>query len=520
MVMNDIFACYHLPQEALDAHHSLQTLTFSLPKERAADQKTPSKVQLQVPVLTTAELEKVVQRIKQARSSYLVRLSTGELVELIDEAVWKWLDSRYEWRQVAEEFLPVVTGYDREMIRLFLGRYLRRFRRESLLRIIDEDFPNPYVLDEFRPRRAGGMYRAYGPQLITHIFSGNVPVLPVWSIVAGLLLKSATIGKVSSSEPLFPVLFARTIAEIEPRVAETMAMLWWKGGDDELERAAFRQSEAVIAYGGQKTTQAIARKVPSGVRFVEHGHKVSFGVVTNEALQLTKVWDIARRAAEDVSWFDQQGCLSPHVFFVEEGGQISVKDFARILAQEMDRFERKMPRAVLSTAENQAIITKRSEAEFQSLHWGDTQISSGDELDAGAEDHHPNDAETELHHSEQGTAWTVIYQANPSAFPFSVLNRMVTVVPIKCMEELTDRLKDVQHLLQTAGVACSPQKFHALIDILGRAGVNRISYLGEMSQPEPGWHHDGRFHLGELVRWCDVESTVERKMDELDPWRE
>jgi hypothetical protein len=490
--MINVFSCYHLPQsenvtkEEVEA--SLETLTFS---------NHGRELQLKVPKLSGEQLSKITLEIKKNRSEYLQHLKVNEIVDLLEQAINKWLDPDYELRKLAEEMLPIITGYDQEMVRLFLSRYLRHFRKEKLQRIIDQDFPNPLVLDEFRPRLAGGLYRAYGPELATHIFSGNVPALPLWSMVSGLIVKSATLGKVSSSEPLFPVLFAKTLEELEPRLAQSIAILWWKGGNEELEEVAFRESEAVIAYGSEQTTKQIAMRVPSGVRLLIHGQKISFGVITNESLEGTKAHETARLAAHDTSWFDQQGCLSPHVFYVEQGGKISAKDFARMLAHEMANFEHKMPRAKLSTEENNAILKVRSQAEFQS--YGSEQI--------------------ELLSSEGGTAWTVIYREDV-AFPFSVLNRVVTVIPIENIEELQLKISDVKHVVQTVGVACPPQKLRPLINLLGSNGVNRICALGQMPQPEPGWHHDGRFNLADLVRWCDIESSVELQMDKYDPYRD
>jgi cytochrome c551/c552 len=486
--MNSLYSGFFLPDH-LVSEFQFKTLLF---------ENHFRTVELKVPEMTGEQLSAVILSVKKQRQEYLNKLQTNDIISVIDEVVQKWLNPNYELRQFAEETLPVITGYDDEMIRQFLSRYLRSFRKEKLQRIIDEDFANPLVLDEFRPRKSGGLTRAYGPELITHIFSGNVPALPLWSLVSGLLVKSATLGKVSSSEPLFPSLFAKSIAEIDPNLAKTIAITWWRGGNDELEHSAFTQSQTVIAYGGEHTINQVSRKVPSHVRFIEHGHKVSFGVVTKECLTGSLAWQSAQRAAKDASWFDQQGCLSPHVFYVEKGGKYTPRDFARLLAHEMSNFEHKMKRASLTTAEINAIMKVRSNAEFESF--------SNDDV--------------ELFTSEQGTSWTVIYREKQDEFPLSVLNRLVTVVPIDHVDEIRNKVDDVKHFIQTVGVACPPQSFQSLIHILGECGVNRICFLGEMSQPEPGWHHDGRFNLGDLIYWCDVESSIESTMDKFDPYRD
>ena len=46
---------------------------------------------------------------------------------------------------------------------------------------------------------------------------------------------------------------------------------------------------------------------------------------------------------------------------------------------------------------------------------------------------------------------------------------------------------------------------------LGQAGVTRICAVGQMTSPEAGWHHDGRFSLLDLVRMVDIEASTERE---------
>lgn len=482
-----IFDCYHLPKEMREGL-VFRTLSFESKGET---------VHLRVPDLTGRQVTELAVFLKMQQNEYMKYLRVQDIIDILDTAVQRWLDPSYELRKLAQEWLPIITGYDGEMIRLFLTQYLRNFRKEKLQRMVDEDFPNPLVLDEFRPRKAGGLIRAYGPELTTHIFSGNVPALPLWSLTSGLLVKSAALGKVSSSEPLFPVLFAKTIEEINPNLAQAIAIVWWKGGHRELEEAAFRGSDLVVAYGSDKSTREIATRIPPHVRYMAHGHKVSFGVIAGECLEPTMASLTARLAARDASWFDQQGCLSPHVFFVEQGGRISPRDFSRILAQEMAAFEHKMPRAALTADEHQAIRQARSEAEFRSFQ----------------------DERTECLASRGDSAWTVVYREE-SDFPISPLNRFVSVIPIHDITEISAKILPLKSYVQTAGIACPPQKFRKWLELLGECGVNRVCAIGEMPRPQSGWHHDGRLNLAELVRWCDVESSAEQQIDLYDPYRD
>ncbi len=78
------------------------------------------------------------------------------------------------------------------------------------------------MLDEYRPNKSGGYTRLYGPDLTFHVFSGNIRIA-VWSMTMSLLTKSAIIGKSSFDEPLMPVLFARSLTQINPDLADVLA---------------------------------------------------------------------------------------------------------------------------------------------------------------------------------------------------------------------------------------------------------------------------------------------------------
>src|SRR5699024_4854697 len=123
--------------------------------------------------------------------------------------------------------------------------------------------------------------KAIGPQLLVHIWAGNVPALSLWSLISGLLVKSGTVGKVSSAEPLFAGWFCQVLAEIEPRLADCMAVVWWRGGDTERESLVFKQADVIVGYGGQSSIASLQKQIPVDKRFISFGHKVSFGWISH-----------------------------------------------------------------------------------------------------------------------------------------------------------------------------------------------------------------------------------------------
>ncbi|NBW80094.1 MAG: acyl-CoA reductase, partial [Betaproteobacteria bacterium] len=59
-----------------------------------------------------------------------------------------------------------------------------------------------------------------------------------------------------------------------------------------------------------------------------------------------------------------------------------------------------------------------------------------------------------------------------------------------------------------------------LAEPLALAGVTRLCALGSMTSPEPGWHHDGRFSLLDLVRMVDLEASAESAAESYASYRD
>ncbi len=188
-------------------------------------------LELRFPRLTPEQLAGVIDRIAVARDGYLATLPVLRVAELLDRAISRWLEPHSACRHLAEQLLPAVTGYPETVIRKGLAGYPATFRLENTRRLLEDELRDPRFLDEFRPRGAvGGLARAFGPRLTTHVFAGNVPGLPAQSLACALLVKSASLGKVASEEPLFPAHFVRSLAEVDERLAACLAVSWWPGG--------------------------------------------------------------------------------------------------------------------------------------------------------------------------------------------------------------------------------------------------------------------------------------------------
>lgn len=443
-----------------------------------------ARLDLRIAQLTPDLLRRQIEALVDERERHLVNRPVASIVRTIDRVAGRLLDPRDELRRAAEAALPVVTGSSPAMVRRVLDGMAADWRAPRLQDLLVAEFADPGVLDGWVARRSGhpggSRMRAIGPRLATHFFSGNIPGIAVTSLIRSLLVKAATLGKTAVGDPVLPALFARALAEEDPELGNCVAITYWPGGDEPLERVALKAAEAVIVYGGGETISAVRARVPASVRFLGYGHKLSFGVIAREALREESAADLAEAAAGEVATFDQQGCVSPHLFYVETGGSVTPERWARLLADSLRRLEADLPRGALSPGEASAIRQLRGAAEFSRI--------SG--------------AGVQLHASGSGTAWTVIYDPDPS-FEASCLNRVVRVKPIEDVTEVADLTTGLGSFLQTVGTAGPAERLEPLADRLASGGASRITPIGAMAWPPPAWHHDGRPPLADLVRWCD-----------------
>ncbi|HEX2530313.1 MAG TPA: acyl-CoA reductase [Burkholderiaceae bacterium] len=486
MTPTKVAACYlpGLAPESLRWH----TLSFGSGARR---------LDVDVPLLDSAQLSALAERVRQASQEHLKRFSASEIVDVIGRAIARLLDPQDPYRRQAEQLLPVVTGLDPEMVRLGLTSYLKTFRAPQLHKFLAEDFANPKLLDEFQPRPKGGWAKAIGPDLLVHVWAGNVPGLPLWSLISGLLVKAGAIGKVSSDEPLFAGWFARLLAEVEPRLAECFAIVWWKGGDEAIESSLFAQADAVLAYGGKDALDKIRRRVPAATRFLPHGYKLSFAMVSAQALEVRQASATARLAALDVARYEQQGCYSPHVFYVARGGKVSPREFAHQLAGELAALQHKFPRRPLPLEDGVSVANWRQTKEFESMTHAGLELL-GDAV----------------------SPWSIAFSEEPKPLAPTALNRTVSVVAVDQLREAIPLVVGQRAFLQTIGLAAPPEELFALADSLGQAGVTRICAIGAMTAPEAGWHHDGRFSLLDLVRMVEIEQSAESAAEAFTSYRD
>jgi hypothetical protein len=436
--------------------------------------------------LSPAMIAEACQTLKRNREQLLANRSTQGIVNILSDLAENWLKREFPFRKFTLENAAAI-GFSRATLQKGLDNFFRQLTRENFNALLLQEFGDAKRLDAIvatpveQKQNRWAMVNA--PEFQVHIAAGNLPNPTFTSIVLGLLTRSAQFAKCASSGLFLPRLFAHSIYAADPKLGACLEIAEWRGGNLELESALFAEADCVTATGNDETLDEIRKRLPLKTRFLGYGHRVSFGFVAGEVLFGSRMKKIVAAAAADVVAWNQLGCLSPHVIYVQLGGEIAPEHFAQLLAEELEEREASEPRGELSAENAATIASRRAIYEVRSAHSPET---------------------TQHWCSKDATAWTVIFESD-ARFQLSCLNRFIYV---KAVADLTAALQgadSVRGKVSTVGIAAPEEKTNEIATQLARWGATRICPLGQMQNPPLTWRHDGRPALEDLVTWTDLE---------------
>jgi hypothetical protein len=298
--------------------------------------------------LSAAMVTEACQTLKRNRAQHLAHRSTDSLVRVLGAVAEAWLKPDNAFRRLALEAGPEKAGFSKATLQKGLDNFFHQLTPENFHALLEQELGHGQRLDKFVESSSGkGTMRAgmaVGPELLVHIAAGNLPCPAFMSLVLGLLTRSAQFIKCAHGAAFLPRLFAHSIYEADAKLGACLEMADWRGGNAELEAALFAGADCVTATGSDETLAAIRMRVPAKTRFLGYGHRVSFGFVAGEVLSGFYAKQIVARAADDVVAWNQLGCLSPHVIYVQTGGAVFPERFAELLAEELEQREAVEPR--------------------------------------------------------------------------------------------------------------------------------------------------------------------------------
>ncbi|MDE3099743.1 MAG: hypothetical protein KGJ88_09740 [Verrucomicrobiota bacterium] len=414
--------------------------------------------------------------LKRNRDQYLARRSTAAVIKTLSEVAAHWRRPDNAFRKLALHEGPEKCGFSKPTLAKGLDDFFCQLTPENFQSLLKQD-----IGDAADPAASTRPCRRFwrGPEFLVHITTGNPPN-PAWmSIILGLLARSAQFVKCAAGASFLPRLFAHSIYDADPKLGACLEIADWPGGNAPLENVLFAEADCVTATGADETLAAIRNQIPIHTRFLGYGHRVSFAFVARDALS-----QAVSAAADDVAAWNQLGCLSPHVIYVEEGAGLAPEKFAEHLAAQLEQREADRPRGRVSPAESAAIASRRAIYDVRAAHSPET---------------------TRHWCSKNSTAWTVVFEADPR-FQLSCLNRFIYVKAVPNLNAALQAADGVRGRVSTVGLAAPEDKMPELAAHLARWGVTRVCPLGQMQNPPLTWRHDGQPAFGALISWTDFES--------------
>lgn len=219
------------------------------------------------------------------------------------------------WQGPAADVLLAATvaqGFSPEVARAGLQAELESWRVDDLERLIHE-------VESERDR---------WPKTVLVLAARTLPASAMRQVLLARALGARVYLKAASGQEALGAALMMADAEV--------IGLPFTSDDQRALGEAIAKVEAVVVLGSDATVEAVAGRVPDGLGFAGHGHKVSAGVVIGPASDA----EVEGLAADLIAW-DQAGCLAPQVVWCDG----ERRDLAKRLAEAVARLEGGLPLA-------------------------------------------------------------------------------------------------------------------------------------------------------------------------------
>lgn len=377
---------------------------------------------------------------------------------------------RIEHGDMAEAMqLLLDQGQSEQEARSTLAEVAEFARPERILEKVRRELGSDTPWVPRRPSPGHACFEAWKPLgVLVHITPSNALSVAPMSVIEGLMAGNVNILKNTRRNGLFAQHLLHLLCTCDPggTLAKYIFVFDIDSSDETAMDMLFRIADGVSAWGGEEAMKSVRARVPSGVRFIEWGHKISFGYVSNSML---KDPETLRAFARDICTIDQQACSSPQSILVETGDPAELERFAKKLFDMLGEVSPGIPGKTPSRAE-QAEITTR-------IHLHRAEAAAGNGMIFG-------DSDAPYH---------VLVDTRKGLSP-SPLYRTIWLHPI-LRQEIGAVLRPMNIYLQTCGLACREQEAAELCRRLTRAGVIRITQPGRQLVNYTGAPHDAVYAL-------------------------
>jgi len=415
--------------------------------------------------------KKDLENLKVAQSK-LLEFDVDEILEFLDTLVSKWIMD------------PLFTKRYGDLGISFLLSFMRK---ENLSNLLEASLiGNRKSLDRFTSLPGMDKQLIATPRgIITHWLAGNVPVLGMISIIQGIITKNINVIKLPrengrvlpemlSEFKSLSITTSKGNVFSGEHIYSCVAFYYCDRTDASAQKQLSVNSDVRVAWGGREAVESVMQ-LPRryGTQDVIFGPKYSFAAIGKNSVRRDNVVEISKKLAMDASFFEQQGCNSPHTVFIENGGEIDYVEFGEHLANAMKKVLKRIPKRDIRNSQIGNILNTRMDYMLDGIV-----------------------------HSSKGIDWTVIV-SDEQGLADACYNRTVFVRPVNSIDEIVHFVEHNKH--QSIGLALEDSRLIELSIELARKGIERVTEVGKMSVYDHPW--DGMLPLARFIRWTSRPKT-------------
>ena len=276
---------------------------YSFPKKfkfkRQINQNINAKFEFEEADLNNNEITELINMLNQSKSINQIDNYVSKIKKILIETCTDWLSKvNTDDYNLCTEILKNTSGFSSEVIQkgyeLILKpiiNYLQNIDDENLKIIFN------YQSDDIEPNYIS--------------LAGNIPGSGIYSIFYHLLLGIPAFIKLSSGDLIFPLMLWKYICQKFKDIQNLFAFSHWKHDNWKSENYLFSYFNRAILYGNNQTIEKLSKNF---IDFIPYGHRMSFGIIDAESNH--NIDEISLKLAHDICYFDQQGCLSPLLYYV------------------------------------------------------------------------------------------------------------------------------------------------------------------------------------------------------------
>ena len=417
--------------------------------------------------MNAAGVLETLARLRAAGEEMRCRPAARTLDSLC-EVLDAWSDPDGTWQKRLGESLPAATGFHPETVRAGLAAGLAPYRGAALRRLVARELGGSDALDR-------GQISGFDATAV--VLAGAIPMPSLVSAIAPLALRSPVLLKPASADPVSAALVARSLAEADPALGASVAVVDLSRDDGEALDALL-QADCVVVNGSDVAIAELAARLPPARRWVPYGHRFSVALVGPGAARGEELAGAAAGLARDIASWDQLGCLSPIAIYATADAD----SIAEAVAEALESMEARWPRGAVDPATAAQIAEERAEAEMRAAAGQPVRVIA----------------------PRLGTGWTVVREADATPRP-APLHRFVRVHPCNGPGEALEALRPAKHQLAAVALAGFGAESNALAQALARLGASRVCAAGQLQTPPLDWPRENRGVLLPLARRCDIE---------------